>query len=668
MRALLLAACAALLATPASARRHDPEQMPSTRIRDLHYGDALFYYYQENQDLEALTRLLAYEHWGRLPHHEPEAQLLMGSLYLQLGMHNEAGELFARLLTDDVPTGVRNKAWFYLAQVWYVRGYLDKADAALRKVNGRMSPQLEARKELLFANVLMHEGHFDEAIRLLASWHGSAVWSAYARFNLGVALVRTQRLADAEPFLAGVGSMVADTPEMLALRDRANLALGFAYLQASEPAKALPALERVRLNGPYSDKALLGTGWANAALGDYQRALTPWMELRSRNLLDAAVQESYLAVPYAFGKLNANAQAADYYERAIESFSTEDGHLDDAIARIEKGDMLARVLAADTQGDAGGLNGGWFWQLKDVPDAPESRYLYAVLAGHDFQEGLKNYRDMVFLQDRLARWGDSMEAFQDMIDARDRAYAERVPRAQQLLASGAVDRLQQRDVALQNELRDIIARHDVAALATEPERVQWARVQRVTAALGGVPDTPDNEELHERLALVKGVLQLRLEDAWNARLWQVQRDLKDLDLALREAQSRWIRVQRALRSMPANTGEFAIRVAALKARIDAIQARLAATQRKQSAYLAQIAVNELQAQKERLAAYQVQARFALASIYDRAANAQGSNDHAKSPAPIQKGGEPQPPAATPGATPDAPAPIPPPTPAPEPQR
>ena len=342
--------CSPRLRAPAGTTR---SRCQVTRIRDLHYGDALFYYYQEDQDLEALTRLLAYEHWGRLPHHEPEAQLLMGSLYLQLGMHNEAGELFARLLTDDVPTGVRNKAWFYLAQVWYVRGYLDKADAALRKINGRMSPQLEARKELLFANVLMYEGRFDEAIRLLASWRGSAVWSAYARFNLGVALVRTQRLADAEPFLAGVGSMVADTPEMLALRDRANLALGFAYLQASQPAKALPALERVRLNGPYSDKALLGTGWANAALGDYQHALTPWMELRSRNLLDAAVQESYLAVPYAFGKLNANAQAADYYERAIESFTTEDGRLDDAIARIEKGDMLERVLAADTQGDAG---------------------------------------------------------------------------------------------------------------------------------------------------------------------------------------------------------------------------------------------------------------------------------------------------------------------------
>jgi hypothetical protein len=255
-----------------------------------------------------------------------------------------------------------------------------------------------------------------------------------------------------------------------------------------------------------------------------------------------------------------------------------------------------------------------------------------------------------------------------MIDTRDRAFAQQVPRAQQLLASGAVDRLQQRDVALLNELRDVEARHDVAALGTDHEREQWARVQRVTVGLSAAPDTPDNAELRERLALVKGVLQLRLDDAWNARLWQEHRDLKDLDLALREAQSRWIRVQRALHNMPANTGEFAARVASLTARIAAMQTRLAATEQKQSAYLAQIARHELEQQKERLAAYQVQARFALASIYDRAANAENSGDHARSPAPVQKGVEPEPPGTAPDmAPPPLPTP-PPPAAAPEPQR
>ena len=66
MRALLLAILAACVLAPAAqARRHDPEKLPETRIRDLHFGDVLFLYFQNDDahDFEALTRLLAYEHW-----------------------------------------------------------------------------------------------------------------------------------------------------------------------------------------------------------------------------------------------------------------------------------------------------------------------------------------------------------------------------------------------------------------------------------------------------------------------------------------------------------------------------------------------------------------------------------------------------------------------------
>lgn len=650
------AAAIAMAAAPAGARRHDPEKLPDTRIRDLHYGDVLFYFYQDD-DFEALTRLTAYQHWNLVSHHEAEGQLLLGGLYLSLGMHNEAGERFQTLLTDDVPTGVRNRAWFYVAQIWYARGYLDKAEAALRKINGRMSPELEAQREHLFANVLMHQGHFDEAIRLLAAARGASIWSAYARFNLGVALVRKDRIADADPFLTGVGTMYAQSQEMLALKDRANLALGFAYLQAKQPQKARQALERVRLNGPYSNKALLGTGWANAALGDYRTALAPWLELRGRNVLDAAVQESFLAVPYAFGKLNANAQSAEYYENAVESFNAEDTRLDGAIERIRNGNLLEQALATDKD-----ARYGWFWQLKDVPEAPESRYLYTLLAGHDFQEGLKNYRDLTFMGHMLDRWDDSMEAFGDMIDTRERAYVERLPRADALLASGAADKLQQRRVDLETRVNTIEKGQDVAALGSADEREQWARIQRLEASLAGTPDTPENAELRDRLRLVKGVLFFRLNDSFKARMWQQHRTIKDLDLALREAQSRWIRVDRARKSVPTNTGEFAARVAALKERIDALQVRLAASEKKQTVYLAQIAIQELEQQKNRLSTYQVQARFALATMYDRAANTDAT--HTEQGAAVPKGGEApddKPPDAKP-ADQDKPTPEPAPTP------
>jgi hypothetical protein len=684
MRLLIVGAFALLATAPAAARRHDPEKLPLTHVRDLHYGDVLFYFFQDTEttDLTALTRLLAYEHWGRVPHHEDDALLLEGGLYLELGMHNQAGEIFQSVLTNEVPTGVRNKAWFYLAQVWYVRGYLDKADAALQKINGRMSPELEAQREILAGNVLMHEGRFDEAITLLANWRGSEVWSAYARFNLGVALIRNKRLSDADPFLSSVGTMLAPTPELAALRDRANLALGFAYLQAEQPARARPPLARVRLNGPYSNKALLGIGWADAALGDYQGALTPWMELRNRNLLDAAVQESYLAVPYAFSKLNANAQSAEYYESAVKSFDAESARLDTAVAAIQKGDMLEHVLAKDRNEET---RYGWAWQLKNLPEAPESRYLYTLLAGNDFQEGLKNYRSLVTMSGTLERRADDMVAYEDMIATRERAYAERLPRTDALLASGTLEQLQQRDMALENELRTIEAQHDVAALGTEEERGQWAKIRRIEAALAEAPaerapksqqdaaaalgidavrqqmaggardlasalagasDNAETAEMRARLALVKGVLFFRLNDAYGARLWQGHRELKDLSLALHETQGRWIRVERARKNVPVNTGEFATRVAALKQRIDALDVRLVVAEQEQRDYLARVAVRELEQQKDRLATYQIQARFALGTMYDRAARQEAAKP-AKPQVPVQKGAEDEPDNATP---------------------
>jgi hypothetical protein len=309
--------------------------------------------------------------------------------------------------------------------------------------------------------------------------------------------------------------------------------------------------------------------------------------------------------------------------------------LDGAIAAIKKGDMLEHVLAKERGAEA---QYGWAWQLKSLPEAPESRYLYMLLAGHDFQEGLKNYRGLTSMSETLERHADDMVAYQDMIDTREHAYAERLPRADALLASGAVDKLQQRDVALENELRSIEARHDVASLGTAEEREQWARIQRVEAALSGAPANAGNAELRARLALVRGVLFFRLNDAYGARLWQEHRELKDLSLALHETQGRWIRVERARKNVPANTGEFANRVAALRQRIDTLEVRLVAAEQQQRDYLAQIAVRELEQQKDRLATYQIQARFALGSMYDRAASSEDARP-TKVPVPVQKGVE-----------------------------
>jgi chromosome segregation ATPase len=253
-----------------------------------------------------------------------------------------------------------------------------------------------------------------------------------------------------------------------------------------------------------------------------------------------------------------------------------------------------------------------------------------------------------------------MEAYADMIDTREKAYAERVPRTDALLAAGGAEKLQHQREDLELRLNAIEAGGDVAALGSTEERAQWARITRVEEALAAQGSAAD-PELRDKARLIKGVLYWRLNEAWKARLWQERRTFKDLDAALRETQNRWVRVEKARREAPTNTGDFAARLAALKARLDALQARLSDARGQQNHLLAELAARELEAQKDRLATYQIQARFSLASIYDRAANpdakrpAASPDETGPAPAVVEPANPPGPPAGAPAA----PAPVPP---------
>jgi len=585
-----------------------------TVIRDLYYGDVLFYFYQDDF-FNALTRMRAAQVKNRVAHHADEAELLLGGLYLSYGEHLEAGAIFERLLKADAPQSVRNRAWFYLGKVWYQRGYAALAENALRKVEGELPPRLEAEKRNLLAQVLIQQGRYDDAIALLNGWRGPPDWTAFAQFNLGVALVRKGRLSDAATMLDAVGHLESADGELLALRDKANLALGYAYLQAEQPESAKPVLQRVRLQGPQSTKALLGVGWAESSEERYREALVPWMELHGRNLLDAAVQESYLAVPFAFAKLNANAQAAEYYTTAIRSYSDEAARIDESIAAIKGGRLLETLATHDREGRF-----GWFWQLENLPNAPESRYLYHLLAGHEFQEGLKNYRDLGFMQRNLEEWDRSLEAFGDMIDTRRAAYDERLPKIDASLAREDPEALAQTRVELESRLNAAERAGDFAALGTTREQEMWATIHALEDGLAAQPDDKSLDPMRDKVRLLRGVLYWQMNEGYKARIWTTRRSLKELDVALKQMEKRWLLVQQARRNFPSDTDAFAVRVAALRPRIEALGTRLAAAGRAQGDYLASIAVDELEAQKDRLASYQLQARFALATIYDRAAN------------------------------------------------
>jgi hypothetical protein len=608
------AVAAALCGAPAVAR----DKSPGTVVQDLAYGEVLFEFFQEDY-FAALTRLLAAQSRSELKHHSAESELMLGGLYLSYGQHRLAGQIFERILQQSVDPELHDRAWFFLAKIWYQRGYLPESEAALARIGTELAEDLEPERQMLAAQVLMDQGRFAEALASLEAWRRpSDAWVGYAKYNIGVSLVRLGQVEAGAAVLDEVGQLDPTNPELAALRDKANVALGYAWLQASRPMEAKPSLQRVRLDGPFSNKALLGVGWADAEIESYQSALAPWLALRERSLLDSAVQESLLAVPYAFAQLGADKQAADHYEDAITAFNGEIARLTSSIEAIERGELITELLGehADTGKDDAT---GWYWRLERVPDSIESRYLYELLASNRFQEGLKSYRDLLYLNRNLDRWVQSLSAFDDILDTRQRAYEQRLPRIDGSLSSVDLDALVARRVELESRLKEIERGEDVVALGTAKEQESFAALTAMESTLARAPVDDETAEIRAKQRFLKGLLLWDLRRDYKARLWAEKKSLSELDRQLREAQRRHHQVQSGRDDWPEKFAALTARIDGLRPRVLGLQATAQTALLRQQDFLQALAVEELKAQRERMSTYMVQARFALASIYDRAA-------------------------------------------------
>jgi hypothetical protein len=121
--------------------------------------------------------------------------------------------------------------------------------------------------------------------------------------------------------------------------------------------------------------------------------------------------------------------------------------------------------------------------------------------------------------------------------------------------------------------------------------------------------------------MLKGVLQWNLDKEFKVRLSSVRKDLRQTGEALVDTQRSRRHVNEAMRVEPLIFEDLTARVNGLSPKIDRMKLRVEESMAAQRGFLQDIAVDELMAQKQRLDTYTVQARFALATIYDRSSSA-----------------------------------------------
>lgn len=603
-----------------------PADPPLRPVLDPHYGDVLFEFYQ-GRYFAAITKLEVSQHFERMPHHADEAEILRGGLLLSYGLHQQAGEVFEALLARAAAPSVRDRAWYFLAKIRYQRGLMAEASQALARVEHTLPVPLEDDRRLLQANVMMALGDNAGAAKILAPIASPGGDDLYARYNLGVALIRGGDAVHGTKILDDLGRQTMPDEEGRALRDKANVALGFAALKAGRAQESRTDLQRVRLQGIQANAALLGFGWAADALDQPRLALVPWIELAGRDASDASVLEAQLAVPYAYAKLHADAQALQRYETAIANFANEDANIDATIAAIRQGKLVEGLMARNPGEDM-----GWFQTFRDLPLMPHARLLTPVIAGNEFQEAFKNYRDLQFLSHNLADWHDNLGVFGDMLSTRRQAFAERLPKIREQAGGMDIGHLQQRTDDNAAALKQAEDDADGAAFADARERELQQRLARVTGTLAGLPSDADPElaEAHDRLRRVAGALAWQLAHEFPARAWAAKKGQRQTEDALVDVRAHDAALAKAQRDEPAHFEDFARRIADLDARLGVLTPRVAALSKEEQGALQEVAVVELMSQKQRLAAYTAQARYAVAQLYDRATEPK-EGDHAARP-------------------------------------
>jgi len=136
-----------------------------------------------------------------------------------------------------------------------------------------------------------------------------------------------------------------------------------------------------------------------------------------------------------------------------------------------------------------------------------------------------------------------------------------------------------------------------------------------------LPNDAASDEMRAKQGFLRGLLLWDLRRDYKARLWAEKKNLGELDRQMREAQRRHHEVSSARDEWPEKFAALTARIDGLEPRVDGLKTTAQAALATQQQFLQGIAIDELKAQRDRLNTYMVQARFALASIYDRAAQA-----------------------------------------------
>ena len=231
-----------------AAEKINRETLANGELKDLYFGEALFYAHQ-GEYFDAISRLdtelsqyygLDEPNLNSLYYHIGNAEFSVGDFELYYRMHNRAGRAIKAVIEGNVDEQVRNEAIYRLAKIYYQKQQPLNALHTIEKLNGVIPEKIKYEEPFLRAQIYIENGKFTDAINLLKNIEKEETLQGYSGYNLGVALFQSGNELEGILQLDKVGKIKSADERVQAMRDKANLVLGFRLLEAEQPAGLLP--------------------------------------------------------------------------------------------------------------------------------------------------------------------------------------------------------------------------------------------------------------------------------------------------------------------------------------------------------------------------------------------------------------------------------------------
>ncbi len=594
-------------------------------------NEALFELYQGHY-FPAINHLITARKNNSLTSDDDEYKLILAGLYISFGLDDEAEKIFKEYLSKINHRKLRNQAMFLIAKLQFRHGLYEKAEKTLKKVQAQLTPEQQEERLILHGQLLSLRDKHRWSVARLRKISNNSEWAIYGRYNLAITLIKLKDALAGQVLLEAIGQIKATTEDMRALRDRANLALGFWFLENKQSEDALQVLKRIRLNSPATSMGLLGVGWAYKQQGEYMAAISTWQHLLKKSVSDAAVHEARLTTAYAYLGLESNQMALNSFEEAIQHYNKEITQLDTSITALKSGAFFNSSETDQVQLGEAWLN----WAFVQYAN-PSHNALSPILKSHIFISALNDLRDLLFLNHSLKLWSGELNTFKGFLGKSPKKSVEkrlialtkernRLLQKQQKysqLSSRTQQPSSRLDLSTFSNLysyREMLFNIDIMSknhhAATGTERLILKNRQSNLSIIKHF--TKEDKNSQKRYDTLEKIIKWQGEKAFEESLSPAQNALTDIDMKLSIVEKR---KQAMLMLQQAEESDIRANDKLINknlSKIKTLQPKLNSTISKQIAHLTELATHELTTQKQRLKGYLIRAHYSVARIHDKA--------------------------------------------------